>query len=158
MPNKNRYDFLLQLIVLEKTFLGLLWIFLSAGILTLIHEDLQLFTMQVGEVLRLEPDNRFLVLVAENVVNTKASTIIGVSILGFSYSALNLVEGYGLWKRYRWAEYLTVIATALFIPFEIVAVVEEVTLLRVGVLVINILIVVFLMKHKELFPTQVSDA
>lgn len=157
MVEKNRSDFLLQLIIIEKTFLGILSIFLSAGVLSLINQDLQLFAMKIGQILHLDDDNRFLLLVAESVTNTKAATIVVVSMIGFSYSGLNLTEAYGLWRRYRWAEYLTVVATALFIPFEIYAVVEELTFLRVGTLVINILIVIFLAKHKELFPRHLFE-
>ena len=35
------------------------------------------------------------------------------------YAALFLVEAFGLWAGKRWAEYLTTIATASLIPFEI---------------------------------------
>ena len=157
MVDKNRSDFLLQLIVIEKTFLGVLSILLSAGVLSLIDQDLQHFAMRLGEVLNLDADNRFLLLVAENLTGTKASTLVGVSMVGFSYSGLNLTEAYGLWRRYRWAEYLTVVATALFIPFEVYAIFEELTFLRIGALVINILIVIFLAKHKELFPRHLFE-
>lgn len=46
----------------------------------------------------------------------------------------------------------TVFATALFIPFEIYEVLEKITLIRSGALILNILIVIFLIRHKELFP------
>ena len=39
--------------------------------------------------------------------------------VAFAYAALFLVEGIGLWLAQRWAEYLTVVATASFLPIEI---------------------------------------
>jgi len=41
--------------------------------------------------------------------------IVGLAALG--YGGLELVEGVGLWLDQLWAEYLTVIATSLLIPF-----------------------------------------
>jgi uncharacterized membrane protein (DUF2068 family) len=42
---------------------------------------------------------------------------IGVACL--AYAAVFIVEGVGLLRRRRWAEWLTVVVTASFIPFEI---------------------------------------
>jgi uncharacterized membrane protein (DUF2068 family) len=53
--------------------------------------------------------------------------------------------------RYRWAEYLTVVATAMFIPFEVYQLFVQLTLFRLTALLINILIVVFLVWHAEMF-------
>jgi uncharacterized membrane protein (DUF2068 family) len=62
----------------------------------------------------------------------------------FAYAALFLVEGTGLWLQRRWAEYLTVVATGSFIPFEIYELVRRVTLPRAGALVINIVVLLYL--------------
>lgn len=43
--------------------------------------------------------------------------LLGVAL--FAYAALFLVEAVGLWMQRRWAEWLTVIATATLIPPEI---------------------------------------
>lgn len=57
---------------------------------------------------------------------------------------LEAVEGYGLARRRRWAEYLTVVATALlFIP-EVDELLKHLTGLKVAALLINVLIVVYL--------------
>lgn len=39
----------------------------------------------------------------------------------FLYAAVFLVEGVGLWRYQRWAEYLTVLVTASFLPVEILS-------------------------------------
>ena len=67
------------------------------------------------------------------------------------YAALEGTEGVGLWLRRRWAEYLTVIATGLFIPYEVVEVLHRHTLLRVGGLALNVAVVVYLACRKRLF-------
>ena len=47
-----------------------------------------------------------------------------VAIAALVYAALEATEGVGLALRRRWAEYLTVLATGLFIPFEAAEVVQ----------------------------------
>ena len=50
------------------------------------------------------------------------------------------VEAVGLWHERRWAEYLTALATAGFLPFEIDELIKRVTVFRVSALVINVAI------------------
>ena len=153
---QDRSKLFLQLIIIQKTFLGLLALVLSAGVLSLVNGEIQTLIDQLATVLNLDTDNRFIMLLMDFLTNTRVSTLIGVSVVGFFYAGLDLVEAYGLAKRYRWAEYLTVIATGMFIPFEVYEIIIRVTPLRIGALVINILIVIFLAKHKELFPKRLE--
>jgi uncharacterized membrane protein (DUF2068 family) len=60
------------------------------------------------------------------------------------YATLFLVEGLGLWAGKRWAEYLTTVATASLIPFEIYELARHATLAKAIVLVANIAIVIYL--------------
>ncbi len=73
-----------------------------------------------------------------------------VVALGFGalvYAALFLLEGVGLWRRKTWAEWLTVVATALPIPLEIYEVVNHLSPLRVAAFVANVAIVTLLVVH-----------
>lgn len=67
-----------------------------------------------------------------------------LALAAFAYAALFIAEGVGLWMDKRWAEWLTLIATASFIPFEVVELVKKATLLRGGVLAINVAILIYL--------------
>jgi len=72
-------------------------------------------------------------------------------ITSAAYFVLELVEAIGLWHEKRWAEYLTVIATAGLMPFEIFSLMSKVTVIRVGALIINLAIVLWLAWRKRLF-------
>jgi uncharacterized membrane protein (DUF2068 family) len=119
-----------------------------------VGKEIEVVVTRIAAILNLEADNRFVILMMDFLIDTKSATLIGVSAAGFFYAGLNLVEAYGLAKRYRWAEYLTVVATGMFIPFEVYEIIVRVTPLRIGALVINVLVVIFLAKHKELFPKR----
>lgn len=142
----------LRFIIIEKTFIGVLFLSLSIGLLGLIDQDLVLIGRRLVAYLNLDTDNAYITLALEKlgVISTRA--IVGISIGGFAYAILNLIEAYGLHRRLRWAEWLTVIATGILIPFEIYEVWHRQTPVRVGALVLNVAIVVYLAKHKELFP------
>ncbi|MEO5656707.1 MAG: DUF2127 domain-containing protein [Nitrospiria bacterium] len=142
----------LRFIIVEKTFIGVLFLSLSIGLLGLIDKDLVLVGRRLVAYLNLDTDNAYITLALEKlgVISTRA--IVGISIGGFAYAILNLIEAYGLHRRLRWAEWLTVVATGILIPFEIYEVWHRQTPVRVGALVLNVAIVVYLAKHKELFP------
>ena len=57
----------------------------------------------------------------------------------------------GLWSARRWAEYLTVVATAAFLPLEVYELTERVSWVKIGTLVLNILAVLYIVLAKRLF-------
>jgi uncharacterized membrane protein (DUF2068 family) len=74
-----------------------------------------------------------------------------LAIAAIVYALLEGTEGGGLAMRRRWAEYLTVIATGLLIPYEAYEVVHHVTLFKVGALLLNLAVVGYLAYRKRLF-------
>ena len=67
------------------------------------------------------------------------------------YAALEATEMVGLWMAKRWAEYLTFVATTLFVPLEVYEIVHGVSAFKVITLVINVAVVVYLLWAKRLF-------
>jgi uncharacterized membrane protein (DUF2068 family) len=75
-------------------------------------------------------------------------------LLGAGIAAYALLEGaeaVGLWWQKRWAEYLTFIATTLFLPLEVYELAHRVTWFRIFALAVNLLILVYLLFAKRLF-------
>ena len=68
-----------------------------------------------------------------------------------AYAVLELVEAVGLWHAKRWAEYLTFIATAVFLPLEVYELTTSISVLKLTAFVINVAIVVYLLYAKRLF-------
>ena len=71
-----------------------------------------------------------------------------------AYGLLEGVEAVGLWFAKRWAEYLTFVATIVFVPYEIRELLKSVTALKVLALVINLAIAVYLLYAKRLFGVR----
>lgn len=76
-------------------------------------------------------------------------TLLAVSAI--IYATLEATEGIGLAMRRRWAEYLTVIATGILIPYEAYEVVMRPTLFKAGALLLNLAVVGYLAYRKRLF-------
>ena len=66
----------------------------------------------------------------------------------FAYAALFIVEGVGLLMQREWAEWVTLIATVSFIPFEVVEVVRKPTASRWIVIALNVAIAVYLLVRR----------
>ena len=71
-------------------------------------------------------------------------TIGFLAIVALVYAILYGIEGFGLWRNARWAEYLTVISTTLFIPIELYEIARHFTPMKLGGLIVNIAIVAYL--------------
>lgn len=109
------------------------------------HAGTYLRLQELGEHLRFGPDNRWIhrALGAISGLDTRKLDELGLGT--FVYAAVFLVEGVGLVLRRHWAEYLTVVVTASFVPFEIYELVERATVLRVVGLLGNVLIAGYLL-------------
>jgi len=75
--------------------------------------------------------------------------LVGVAVA--AYAVLEGVEAVGLWLGKRWAEYLTFIATMVFVPYEIYELTKSVSALKVVALVLNLAVAVYLLLAKRLF-------
>nr|WP_112472737.1 DUF2127 domain-containing protein [Streptomyces sp. ST1020] len=87
----------------------------------------------------------------QKVFGYRHSTLVLVAALLLAYALIELVEAVGLWYAKRWAEYLTVVATAAFLPLEIYELTERVSWLKIATLVLNLLAVLYIAVAKRLF-------
>lgn len=87
-------------------------------------------------------------------LHVQKGTLTILFVTAVVYAVVEGVEALGLWRERRWAEYLTALATAGFLPFEVHELVKRVTVLRVGALVVNLAILVWLVWRKRLFGVR----
>jgi uncharacterized membrane protein (DUF2068 family) len=71
--------------------------------------------------------------------------LIEIAIGAFFFAAIYVVEGVGLWRCRRWAEYLTIGVSASFLPFELIALFHRVTLPLMVTFILNVAVVAFLL-------------
>lgn len=114
------------------------------GAVSLLHKDVATTVTNWLDSLRVDSDNGLIHKLLSRVFAVTPKQLKEISAGTFFYAALLLTEGTGLLLRKRWAEYFTAITTALLIPLEIYQLIKRFTLMRVGVLVVNVAIVGYL--------------
>ena len=132
------------LIGLFKLFKGALLFAVGIGALKLLHKNIADVVAHWTDVLRVDPDSRFIHPLLAKVLPLTPKQLKELSAGTFFYAGLLSIEGIGLLMRKHWAEYFTVITTAALIPLEIYELVRHFTAAKVAVLVINVAIVVYL--------------
>lgn len=70
------------------------------------------------------------------------------------YAVIEVIEGVGLWLVKRWGEYFAMVATSIFLPYEIYDLTSKVTALRVVAFVLNLALVLYLVVTKRLFGVR----
>ena len=86
----------------------------------------------------------FLVRVIDKLFELGPRKFVAIGAAACVYAGVFLVEGWGLWREKRWAEYLTVVVTASLIPLEAWEILRHLTWLKVLALVVNVAIVLYL--------------
>jgi uncharacterized membrane protein (DUF2068 family) len=134
-------------IAVFKLIKGILLAAVGVGAVKLLHRDVAQTVTHWVNILRVDPDNRFIHGLLARLFSLKPGQLRAASAGTFIYAGLLLTEGTGLLFRKRWAEYFTIITTAGLIPLELYEIGRHVSAARVGVLVVNVAIVVYLARR-----------
>ncbi|MGC9259607.1 MAG: DUF2127 domain-containing protein [Phycisphaerae bacterium] len=140
-----RHNRILLTIALFKFFKAAAMI--AAGILALTYEhaDLTKIAMHWVNKFRLDPDNVYVDWVLDHARLIHAQQLGIVAVGAFVYAVLFLVEGIGLYREKAWGEYLVIVEVCLLMPVESFGIYEKPDILRIGLLIANIFILVYLL-------------
>lgn len=134
----------LVLIGLFKLLKALLLIAVGIGAIRFLHKDVASTVMHWTQVLRVDPDNRFVHRLLVKIFRVTPKQLKELSVGTFFYAGLFATEGIGLLLRRRWAEYFTIVTTGGLIPLEIFELARDFTATKLVVLSLNVLIVAYL--------------
>ena len=155
--NRNSRDIGILLIAIFKLFKAALLLTVGIGLLSLLHKDVASTLMNFLSVLHVDHNNHYIHGLVMKLGLASDHQLEAISAGSFFYAALLGTEGIGLLLKKHWAEYLTIIATASFIPLELYEIVKHVRAGRIIILIINVAVVVYLIyrvkydpKHKQL--------
>lgn len=140
-------DRLVPWIAAERTFRAVLLVGVGVVLLTHLHADWASAVRRTAQSLGLDPAKTGISRLAAKAGALRPTKLEEYGLIAIGYGALEGAEGYGLWRRRRWGEYLTVVATALLIIPEVWEIAKKPTLLKVAALVVNVAIVVYLVRR-----------
>lgn len=153
---RSRHDRWIIAIGAFKILQALLFIALGIGALRLLHKDLMDLAEHLILAMRFDPEGRFVNLFLGKVALIDPHRLKQISAVVFSIAALDLIEGIGLVLERVWAEYVTLVLTGSFLPWEFFEVLRRATWIRLILLVINLAVVVYLfyyvkvrMRHRQ---------
>jgi uncharacterized membrane protein (DUF2068 family) len=150
----GEHDAFIKVIIVERIVKAIVLVAAAVGLLVAGQTGaLTTWANYAQDQLNLQAGNSFIVqmlLRGVAYVGTFSHTTL-LAIAAVVYALLEGTEGVGLAMRRRWAEYLTVIATGILIPYEAYEVVHRVTLFKVGALLLNVAVVGYLAYRKRLF-------
>lgn len=115
------------------------------GLFHLLHRDLSEAAQRLATALHFEPEWRITALLTEKITLLDPNKLRDLGFFAFAYSAIALTEGVGLYLEKVWAEYLTLSLTVMFLPWELYELMRRPSWIRLGLLVINLLVLAYLL-------------
>jgi uncharacterized membrane protein (DUF2068 family) len=148
----ERPDWGLRLIIIWKVAKATLLVVAAlVGFAVAPRDDLHELAERFLEGFHVNPANPHVESFLAKVTSCPPRTLREISAGALVFAAFFFVEAWGLHKRRVWAEWLTIIATSLLIPVEIYELVEKRSKGKFVALVVNVLVVVYLARHRFLF-------
>ncbi len=136
----------LVLIAVYKFLQALLFVAIGMGANRLLHRDIADVVIRFAEHLRFNPESRLVNFILEKAMLLNAEEIRRIGVVAYSYAALSLAEGIGLYLEKAWGEILTLAITASFLPWEVFEITRRLTWVRVGLLTANVLVFIYLLR------------
>lgn len=145
-PQHSRWLVLIGFLKLLK---ALLFILLGFGVLRLLHKDLVDLITRLAVDLRFDPENHFVNVILEKVAFISPHRLKLISAAIFGYALIDIIEGTGLALEKIWAEYLTLVITASFLPWELFEIMRHLTALKIVLFLLNVAVLIYLIFHVQ---------
>lgn len=136
----------LVLIACYKCLQALLIAAIGVGALHLLGKDASDELGSLAERLHFNPEGKLVDFLLEKAEFLNDPLLRRIGITAFIYAGLSLAEGIGLFLEKVWAEYLTLIITASFLPWELIEMIRRLTWVRASLLTINMVVFLYLLK------------
>jgi uncharacterized membrane protein (DUF2068 family) len=144
-PKARRSDRVVRLIAIERAFRSVLLVAVGLVLLTHPSTDWAVEVTRAVQDLGLNPRANGIRTIIAKVATVHGREEVLFGVVALAYGGLEAVEAYGLWRRQRWGEWLTVIATSLLLIPEVWELTKGTSVLKLGALLVNIAIVAYLL-------------
>ena len=130
--------------IAERAFRTVVLLVVGLALVTHPHTDWASEAIHFAQKLGLNPNGNWVHKIVEKIRHLHGSKNVLFGSIALGYAVLEGAEAYGLWRRRRWGEWLTVIATSLLLVPEVWELTKGASPLKVGALVVNLLVVAYL--------------
>lgn len=134
----------LRVVALFEAAKGAVVLLAGFGVLAFVDRGTAQSVDGLVEHLHLNPANRVPRVFLELMNDASNRELQWLAAGALAYAVLRLAEAFGLWRARAWAEWLSVVSGAIYVPFELYELSRGVTPLRLGMLLVNLGIVVYM--------------
>lgn len=124
---------------------GAIVLLLGWGVLDLIHKNLNDVAERLAENLHVSLHGKLSKLFVALASHTTDGTLWALALGALVYAAVRSLVAYGLWREREWAQWFELLSTALYLPPEVYWLLRHPSWLKCGVLVTNLLILLFML-------------
>ena len=135
----------LRAVALFEALKGTAVLLLGLGLLTMLHRDFEGIAENLLGHLHIDADHRIGRSILHAASQMTDQRVWGLALASVAYTTVRYVEAWGLWNRRVWAEWFALLSGTLYLPWEIVKLVEHRTWWHAGLLVLNVVIVGYML-------------
>lgn len=156
----------MRAVALLEAIKGVVVLLAGIGLLALVHRDVEAIAERLVKLSHLDPASKYPRIFIGAAGKVTDARLWFLAAAAAAYSAVRLVEAWGLWHERRWAEWLALVAGGLYVPIEIYELIHRATWLKAGLLATNLAIVLYMayaLRHsldqdRELSPEELAKA
>jgi uncharacterized membrane protein (DUF2068 family) len=135
----------LRTIAMFEVTKGAMVLLVGCGLFHLMHKNLDDVAERVVQVLHLNPEGKLSNLFFELASHSSDRNLWVLALGTLAYASVRLTEAYGLWREREWAQWFSLLSTALYLPPELYWMLGHPSWLKCAVLVTNIVIFLFML-------------
>jgi uncharacterized membrane protein (DUF2068 family) len=144
----------IRTIALFEAFKGVVVLLAASGLVSLIHKDVQVISAKFIEHMHLNPASHYPAIFLDATSHVHNSRLVLLAAGAVAYALLRFLVAYGLYAEKTWAEVLTAVSGAIYVPFELASLFRRPTwhsalFLAMNLLIVTFLVVVLLQRRKE---------
>ncbi len=151
---KLNFKFGLKFLALFEAAKGMLVLLVGAGLLALIHRNVQNEGADIVQFFHLNPAGHYPEIFLKTLSNINSTNLWLLSVSAILYVIIRLAEAYGLWHNRAWAVWFAVASSALFLPIELFELYKRITISRLLILLLNIALILYLTRDIKQYPSQ----
>ncbi len=130
-----------RVVALFEAAKGAVVILAGFGLLALIHRNAQDVVEEIVRHLHFNPAKHFPHIFLDVAASVTDARLWALAVTALVYAVVRFVEAYGLWRQQAWAQWFGILSGGIYLPIEAYELFEKATVVRAGILVVNLLVV-----------------
>ena len=134
----------LRAVAVFEALKGAIVLIAGFGLTRLVHRDVAHAAHALIDRLHLDATRKFPHIFLQLAANLTDAQLWALAALALTYALLRFAEAYGLWHERSWGEWIAAVSGAIYVPVEIYELMHRVTWVRVGALLLNAAVVIYM--------------